>query len=157
MSREDTSTRHRAGKWHAYFEKRRRYREWSVLFDERALAHFWWPSRRERREYRVRYQATPMPERALYEYQYRGEHGWDFLAMIAWIQEGFYTLVSCQKTSPTTARLEYYPQGLPFGGTEPLHALIEAFDFTVTYDLWQAPSPAPALRDDAHGGDGSDA
>lgn len=107
--------------------------DWLAYFDAEALSHFWWPSDQERHDYWQRYEATPINERGALSV----EHGWDFFSMIGAFQNGEYAMVSCELTTPTTARLEYDPFAGPFGGTDSFHALIEAFGFTVTFDVWQ--------------------
>ena len=37
--------------------------KWNSLFEQRALAHFWWPTPAERDEWLRRWKATPVPER----------------------------------------------------------------------------------------------
>jgi hypothetical protein len=57
--------------------------------------------------------------------------------MIDVFKNGDYDLVSCQMLSADTARLEYNPHGAPFGGTDCMKALTEAFGFRVIRDYWE--------------------
>jgi len=98
------------------------------LFDERALAHFWWPSQQELDAYAKQWQATPVPQRFT---DPTLEHPWDFESMVDCFLNGEYELVSCSLWTPDTAVLEFAPFAFPYGGTGCMKALIEAFDFEV--------------------------
>jgi hypothetical protein len=98
------------------------------LFDEHVLAHFWWPSEQERQEYWQRWWATPVPQRWT---DPTLKHPWDFESMIDSFLNGEYELLSCRLLTSDTAVLEFLPFGFPYGGTECMKALVEAFDFQV--------------------------
>ena len=95
------------------------------VFDERALAHFWWPSRQELHAYVNQWQATPVPQRFT---DPTLEHPWDFESMVDCFLNGEYELVSCSLWTPDTGVLEFSPFAFPYGGTGCMKALIEAFD-----------------------------
>lgn len=98
------------------------------LFDEQALAHFWWPSKQEHQDYWQRWSATPVPQRftdpAL-------NPPWDFESMIDSFLNGEYELLSCRLLTSDTGVLEFLPFSFPYGGTGCMQALIEALDFQV--------------------------
>jgi hypothetical protein len=87
---------------------------WPALFDAQALASF---------------------------RDYGNDHAeaWDLPALIEAFENGEYHLLACTRLSPEHGRLEYDPFAGPFGGTECMHALIEAFGFRVTRDSWHEP------------------
>ena len=61
---------------------------------------------------------------------------WDFESLLDSLFNGEYVLVDLRRKTQTIGELIYDPWARPFGGTEPLVALIEAFGQTVTYDSW---------------------
>ncbi|HCO24662.1 hypothetical protein Mal35_57710 [Gimesia maris] len=61
---------------------------------------------------------------------------WDFESLLESLFNGEYVLVDLRGKTDTTGELIYDPWAGPFGGTEPLVELIEAFGQTVTYDSW---------------------
>lgn len=52
--------------------------------------------------------------------------------MIESFKDGEYELLSCEMISDETARINYNPFAFPYGGTDCMKALIEAFGFEVT-------------------------
>lgn len=98
------------------------------LLDEQALSHFWWPSKQENEDYWQRWYAAPIPQRFT---DPTLEIPWDFASMIDSLLNGEYELISCRLLTPGTAVLEFSPFSFPYGGTECMKALIEAFDFQV--------------------------
>jgi hypothetical protein len=99
-----------------------------VLFDDRAIAHFWWPTMQEREEQWKRWKATPIPQRftdpAL-------DHLWDFSSMVDSLLTGEYELLSCRLLAANTGVLTFLPYSLPYGSSDAIKALIEAFDCEV--------------------------
>lgn len=61
---------------------------------------------------------------------------WDFESMIEGIFHGEYTLDDIRQLDENRAVLLYDPWAGPFGGSEPLVALIESFGHHVTHDYW---------------------
>ena len=98
------------------------------LFDQQALAHFWWPSEQELQEYWQRWWATSVPQRFT---DPTLKKPWGFESMIDSFLNGEYDLLSCRSLTPDTAVLEFLPFAFPYGGTGCMKALIEAFDFQV--------------------------
>jgi hypothetical protein len=102
--------------------------KWRNFFDERALAHFWWPTDEERAEWTRRWFATPVETRftdpAL-------EHPWDFESLVDAFANGEYQLLGLRRVDPTRARFELDPYAFPYGGLGCVIALIEAFDLRV--------------------------
>lgn len=60
---------------------------------------------------------------------------WDFESVLDAILNGDYALLSLEVDGSRTT-LFYLPPGLPFGGSEALMQLIEAFGHRVTFDQW---------------------
>ncbi len=107
------------------------------LFDEQALAHFWWPSKQEQLDYVQRWQATPVPQRFT---DPSLKTPWDFESMIDSLLNGEYELLSCRILTPDTSLhseqyatgvFEFLPFSFPYGGTGCMKALIEAFGFQI--------------------------
>ena len=57
---------------------------------------------------------------------------WDLEDILDCILTGEYDLLAV--TFSETGRLEYDPHSFPFGGTDPMRALIKSFGFTVSHD-----------------------
>ncbi|MGB8344238.1 MAG: hypothetical protein WCD86_05100 [Ktedonobacteraceae bacterium] len=102
--------------------------QWLALFDERSRTYFRWSTKEEDDAWLFRWLATPVEKRlsdpAL-------QRQWSLLSMIEAFQTGEFELLSCQIVSLNQARLEYNPLAEPFGGTDCMKALIEAFGFHV--------------------------
>jgi hypothetical protein len=98
------------------------------LFDEQALAHFWWPSQQERDAYWKQWRTTPVPQRST---DPTINHTWDFESMVDCLMNGEYELVSCSLWTSDRGVLEFSPFAFPYGGTGCMKALVEAFDFEV--------------------------
>jgi hypothetical protein len=102
--------------------------QWLIFFDERAQAHFWWPSQQELDTHSAQWFATPLPTRwsdpAL-------KRPWMFFAMIDAFKNAEFELLSCRGLSSNTARISFFPLAWPYGGTGCLKALVEAFAFEV--------------------------
>jgi hypothetical protein len=101
---------------------------WLGFFNESAKAHFWWPTDEEIKDWKRHWDATPVSQR-------RTDPGlkrpWVFSSMIDAIRDSEYELVSCQQVKENIGRLELLPLAGPFGGTDSLKALIEAFGFRI--------------------------
>ncbi|MES2981218.1 MAG: hypothetical protein V4727_02805 [Verrucomicrobiota bacterium] len=102
---------------------------WKPYFDNRALAHFWWPTDAELDDWKRRYLAAPVDKRHT---DPSLEHPWDFLSMIDAFKNGEYELESFESAGAGLGMLTYEPFSHPFGGTGCMRAFIEAFDMTVT-------------------------
>jgi hypothetical protein len=103
--------------------------DWLAVFDDAALAHFWWPTVEEREARRKRWEAAPVSER-LNDPSFEPP-SWDFLSMIAAFKNGEYDLVACRLVEQGRARLEFDPDAFPYGGTDCFHMLVRAFGFQV--------------------------
>lgn len=101
--------------------------KWRTFFDERALAHFWWPTEEEAAEWQRRWFATPVETRFT---DPSLEHPWDFESLLDAFANGEYQLLGVRRTGDR-ARLEFDPHAYPYGGTGCMQALIEAFDLRV--------------------------
>lgn len=106
---------------------------WLTLFDAEARSYFWWPTAADLAAYPHRWGATPASERP---YDPTLETPWDFGSMIDAFRNGEYEILGCRRSSPTTARLDFDPYAGPFGGTECMRALVEAFGHRVLHDSW---------------------
>jgi hypothetical protein len=101
---------------------------WLRFFDAVAQAHFWWPTEAEQQDWLKRWQSTPVDQR----YSDPSlQAPWHFGSMIEAFRNGDYALVACTKLSDMIGRLEFRPFGWPYGGTDCMKALIEAFDLEV--------------------------
>lgn len=101
--------------------------DWLAVFNEEALAQFWWPTKEEREAFWEAYWGSPVPERWNVE-----PPSWDFLSMIDSLKNGEYTLLACRMVDEHSGQIEFDPQSFPFGGTESLQMLVRAFGFEVT-------------------------
>jgi len=101
--------------------------KWRAYFDERALAHFWWPTAAEAEEHARRWFATPVPERFTDPSLVTP---WEFDSLIDAFANGEYELVGVRR-SGEHGRIEFCPYAFPYGGTGCMQALAEAFGFEV--------------------------
>lgn len=93
--------------------------EWVSLFDQEARSHFQW-------------RTEDLPGRPAQENSDSGrKSSWSLLSMIEAFKNGEYELIACQPRSANKARFEFDPLGFPYGGTECMKVLIEAFGFRV--------------------------
>jgi hypothetical protein len=102
---------------------------WLEFFDTEARSHFWWPSDEQRQDWSRRWGATPV-ERRLSDPSLVTP--WEFGSMIDALRDGEYELVGCRRIDHRTRRLELCPWSWPYGGTECIRALVEAFGHRVT-------------------------
>ena len=104
---------------------------WRGFLDQDALSRFWWPTEQELREWEQRWNSTPVSRRfndpAL-------RRPWHFGSMLDALKEGEHELLACERVAQI-GRLEFRPLAGPFGGTDALKALIEAFGFRVTGEI----------------------
>lgn len=98
--------------------------DWQAYFTEAQLMRFWAPSPEEMAAWQKAWLSTPVPIRFNDQSL---QTPWDFDSMIDAIQNGEYSLVGIREITEGQARLEFDPEAYPFGGTESLQALIEAF------------------------------
>src|SRR5687768_439486 len=103
--------------------------EWLQLFDEKALSYFWWPTEEELALWKKLWDATPWDKRDL---ELELERPWDFASMIGAFEDGEYELKECIRVGPAKGRLVFHALAWPYGGTECMDALIEAFGGKVT-------------------------
>jgi hypothetical protein len=103
--------------------------DWLLLFDDEALAQFWWPTADEQAAHAARWRAAPVEQR-LSDPSY-WPPSWDFLSMIDAFKHGEYALVACRMIDGGRARLDFYANAYPYGGTGCMKMLIKAFGFRV--------------------------
>ena len=84
---------------------------WTVLFDDRALSHFRKPADNETEAWH--------------------KHSWSLDSCLDAIANSDCEWVTLTRIGGMVGRLEFEPFGFPYGGTECMHALIEAFDHRV--------------------------
>lgn len=103
--------------------------EWMAYFDTKALSHFWWPTAEELKDWEKRWFATPLHKRfndpSL-------KMPWDFMSLFEAFKNGDYELHPIRMLSLKEAVLPFHPYGHPYGSTNCMCALIEAFDHQVT-------------------------
>lgn len=100
--------------------------DWLEFFDDEALSRFWWPTREERVEWEIRWQAAPLDERLLLE-----PPSWGFGSLFEAFANCELELISCHMIDTERARLEYNPLAYPYGGTGCIRMLIVAFGFRI--------------------------
>ena len=69
------------------------------------------------------------------------EDGWDFESMLSCLFIGEYSFTEIVRKSEKEAVLYYDPWAGPFGGTESIKVLIEAFGHIIMYDSWNDGMP----------------
>lgn len=102
---------------------------WLAFFDAKATSSFWQPTEAELKDWEQRWLATPVEQRW---HDQSLETPWDFASMLEAFENGEYELLGCRRVSNETARLEFEPYSFPYGGTDCMTALIEAFGHQVT-------------------------
>jgi len=68
---------------------------------------------------------------------FAGKSTWDLIDVLDCILSGEYELTGVKPLDDTYAILEFEPLAIPFGGTDPLKALVEGFGFDVVGDSFQ--------------------
>ncbi|PEI96410.1 hypothetical protein CN679_01350 [Bacillus pseudomycoides] len=101
---------------------------WLDYFEEDALKQFWWPTEEELHHYQILWKQTPV-EKRLTDPKLRTP--WDFESMIDTFASGEYELVSCEKATNNVGKIEFYPYGWPYGGSDVFRALIEYSGFKI--------------------------
>ena len=99
--------------------------EWRELFGADALARFWWPSEAEAEAHMARWWATPVPQR--FEDPGLRPPSWIFGSLLEAFQNLDAVLLGGRRVEADRGRLEFEPNGWPFGGTGCLRMLAEAF------------------------------
>jgi hypothetical protein len=101
---------------------------WLTLVPDYAKTHFDWPAVEERKEWAERRPFTPIlignPSDQL------GAQ-WDFCRVLESIEDGEYTLLSCEMVDAIHAEMRIDPWAYPYGGLGALIALVESFGFRV--------------------------
>ncbi len=103
--------------------------EWLDFFDNAALERFWWPTREDMAAYTAKWQAASVEDRE--QNPLLSPPSWDFESLFAAFEEGDYDLISCELISNNLGELRFEPHGYPYGGTDCMHMLIQAFGFSV--------------------------
>jgi hypothetical protein len=101
--------------------------DWVSLFDKEARSHFQWSAE----ELTNRPGQGYSDPREIYSLDSKRKGSWSLAAMIEAFKNGEYELIACRLISSDKARLEFSPLGFPYGGTECMKVLIEAFGFRV--------------------------
>lgn len=107
-------------------------KHWLTLFDGLALSYFWWPTEKEMQDWEQHWYSTPMSQRFT---DPSLKTPWHFGSMLDAFWEGEYTLVACQRLAENLGRLEFIPYAGPYGGTDCMKALVEAFGFRVIREV----------------------
>lgn len=111
--------------------------KWREFLDQDAVEHFaraFDHSGEQGRIYTAIWGLTPFSRRNDPIFNTPGP--WPFDSVIDSIYQGEYRLLGFVRPSPETAEFRYDPLAGPFGGTECLVQLIEAFGQWVTLDSW---------------------
>ena len=103
-------------------------RAWEQLIPDDTKPHFRWINQQEREEWAAVRGAviTVVPEPAE---QLGG--GWIFDRVFEAIEEGEFSLLTCEMVSDGVADMRIDPEAYPYGGIGPFIALAEAFGFHV--------------------------
>jgi|SRR5882672_11177287 len=101
---------------------------WLRIIDEGVREHFWWPSEAEAEAWRRKWFSRPI-EKRLSDPSLQTK--WDYGSMIEAFRNGDYELLACRRSSNERARIEFDPYGHPYGGTECMRCLVEAFGHRV--------------------------
>ena len=109
-------------------EKFRDPEEWVRLVPDELKPNFHWPTPEARAEWLARRDCTPI---AISEPADQLRARWDFYRVFESVQEGEYSLLSCEMATADTAEMHIDPQAYPYGGLGPMIALAEAYGFLV--------------------------
>lgn len=99
---------------------------WQALFDEQAQLFFRQPTEDDDQAWLSRWLATPVAKRAT---DPNLKRRWSLSSLIESFKNGEFEIISCQMVSPERARLTFSPFAWPYGGTEGMRILLEAFGF----------------------------
>ena len=105
---------------------RRTDEEWKLLFDEQSLQYFWWPTLEERKEWAALWFGTHYTKRHLLP-----PTRWDFASFIDTVRTNEWDLAGVRSSDHSHAVIEFVSHAYPFGGTDCLVALAEAFGMQV--------------------------
>lgn len=113
-------------------------KDWVSYFDKGALEWFdsviLLPNSEEKAVFDQLWKISH-PEKRVNHPMFNTGEKWSLESVISVIYQGDYELISIIR-SGDTARLYFDPGGYPFGGTDALVQLIEAFGHVVIYDSW---------------------
>lgn len=104
---------------------------WEAFLDERSRGAFWWPTEAEAQDWQRRWFATPLEKRAD-DPSLRTP--WMYGSLVDTARTGEFARLACRRTGVTSGAVEIEPVAWPFGGTDWVHALIEAFGGEITGD-----------------------
>ncbi|WFB37502.1 hypothetical protein P3T73_06985 [Kiritimatiellota bacterium B12222] len=102
--------------------------DWLEHFSDSELKTFWWPTEQEKEEWMNRWQSTPVPQRFTDPSLVTP---WDFESMIEAIYSGEYSLEKIEVRNDGYGYLVFEPFSFPYGGSDSLKALIEAYSHKV--------------------------
>ncbi|MDN4595210.1 hypothetical protein [Polycladomyces subterraneus] len=102
--------------------------KWLDYFDEKMLQQFWWPTEKDWEEYTRIWESLTFEER---QNDPRLQHPWEFTSWLDCIYTGEHKLLSCEKTSPNLARLEYLTLSWPYGSVDALRHIVQIFGFEI--------------------------
>ena len=107
-------------------EKKRTDEEWKALFkalfNEQSLKYFWWPSAEELEEWKALWLGTHYTKRHLLP-----RTRWHFGSFIETVRTNEWELLGVKRLPDGQAEIEFMSYSYPFGGTDCLVALAEAF------------------------------
>lgn len=100
--------------------------EWPALVPEEVKPNFDWPTDEDRQKWLSVRNSTVIcygdPADDL-------STRWDFFRVFESIEEGEYSLISCELIEERVAEIHIDPEAYPYGGVDPMIALAEAFGF----------------------------
>jgi len=101
---------------------------WKKFFNSEELKHFTELSESQMQEWTEFWNETPVEMRLGIDMP---TPGWTFESMIDAIYHGDYELINVKLIQDNAALLEIEPRGWPYGGLEPLKALVRCFNHII--------------------------
>ena len=99
--------------------------QWLPYFDSECMKHFWHPTKQEKAAWFDRWTNASYPEKLA---DPSLQIPWDFSSLLEAIKNSEYQILGIKTNADATYDLQFEPYAHPFGGTDALSALIEAFD-----------------------------
>lgn len=104
-----------------------------TFFTKEELNRFWWPTEEESKLFWDTYKKLPQPQKT----QHLESVPWDFETAFSEIGIGDYIIKDCYQISDFTYRLSFEPIGYPFGGTQPLKAVLSVYQVEIIKDSYE--------------------
>lgn len=104
----------------------------NLFFSEQEWQRFWWPTKEELKRFWDTWKSLSKTARQ----QHLSSVPWDFETLFDAIGQGEYLIQNCVPLNKGQYRLYYLPFAAPFGGTEPLKALLQIYGAAILFDFW---------------------